>query len=100
MTAAVAAIAKIGLAALRQDEIVGVLPVPRGEVQATLAGLERAWTGPDQVTFAVGVSTVHAGPHGSALLVGGNHRDTPSIRGALVSVRRAADAIPPATATV
>jgi predicted NAD/FAD-dependent oxidoreductase len=36
---------------------------------------------------------VRAGPPGSGLFVCGDHRDTPSIQGALVSGRRAADAV-------
>jgi glycine/D-amino acid oxidase-like deaminating enzyme len=37
--------------------------------------------------------SVHAGPPTSGLFVCGDHRDTPSIQGALVSGRRAADAV-------
>ena len=51
--------ASTGLPALRQDEIVGVLPVQRGDAATVVAGLEQASAG-----LAVGVSTVHAGLHG------------------------------------
>jgi hypothetical protein len=54
-----------GLAALRQDEIVGVLPLPRGGAAAVVSKLRRAGAdlGSRQLRLAVGVSTVHAGPH-------------------------------------
>jgi sugar diacid utilization regulator len=63
LASAVTAITCAGLAALRQDEIVGVLPVQRGDAVSAVAGLERAALGLDQVRLAVGVSTVHAGLH-------------------------------------
>jgi hypothetical protein len=52
-----------GLAAVRQDEIVGVIPLPRGGVAAAVAGLRRSWTDLAHrgVRLAMGVSTVHAG---------------------------------------
>ena len=59
LATAAAAIASTGLPALRQDEIVGVLPVQRGDAATVVAGLEQASAG-----LAVGVSTVHAGLHG------------------------------------
>lgn len=61
-----------GLATLRQDEVVGVLPLPRGGARAAVAGLERACaelssapgTSQDQrIRLAVGVSTIHSGLH-------------------------------------
>jgi hypothetical protein len=54
-----------GLAVVRQDEIVGLTPLPRGGVAAAVRSLRRAcadlqrW----QVRLTVGVSTVHAGLH-------------------------------------
>jgi sugar diacid utilization regulator len=71
LAAAVAAIASAGrgpgngLAALRQDEIVGVLPLPHGDVKAAVAAITRACAAlaPDQVRLAVGVSTLHTGLH-------------------------------------
>jgi hypothetical protein len=59
LATAAAAMASTGLPALRQDEIVGVLPVQRGDAATVVAGLEQASAG-----LAVGVSTVHAGLHG------------------------------------
>lgn len=52
-----------GLAAVRQDEIVGVVPIPRAGPQAAVSGLREACAAlaPDRVRLAVGVSTVHAG---------------------------------------
>ncbi len=68
LAAAAAAIAGAGrggagLAAVRQDEIVGVVPVPRGGPQAAVSGLRQACAalGPDRVRLAVGVSTMHTG---------------------------------------
>ncbi len=53
-----------GLAVVRQDEIVGVLPVPARGPATTVANLQRAVAGmdPRQPPLAVGISTVHAGP--------------------------------------
>lgn len=52
-----------GLAVVRQDEIVGVIPLPPGGVAAAVTGLRRSWTDLARhgVRLAVGVSTVHAG---------------------------------------
>ena len=54
---------KRGLAVVRQDEIVGITPLPRGGAAAAVAGLRRACAGLAQrgIRLAVGVSTVHAG---------------------------------------
>jgi hypothetical protein len=50
-----------GLAALRQDEIVGVLPLPHGGAEAVVSALQRVRA--DHGGLAIGVSTVHAGLH-------------------------------------
>jgi hypothetical protein len=50
-----------GLAALRQDEIVGVMPLPPGGAEAAVSGLERVRA--DHGALAIGVSTVHTGLH-------------------------------------
>src|SRR5215469_3091846 len=50
-----------GLAALRQDEIVGVLPLPHGGAEAVVSALRRVRAG--HLRLAIGVSTVHAGLH-------------------------------------
>jgi hypothetical protein len=50
-----------GLAALRQDEIVGVMPLPPGGAEAAVSGLQRVRA--DHGALAIGVSTVHAGLH-------------------------------------
>ena len=52
-----------GLAVGRQDEIVGVMPLPQGGVAAAVAGLRRSWTDLARrgIPLAMGVSTVHAG---------------------------------------
>ena len=52
-----------GLAVVRQDEIVGVMPLPQGGVAAAVTGLRRSWTDLARrgVRLAMGVSTVHAG---------------------------------------
>ena len=70
LTAAAAAIAGAGrgtgtgLSALRQDEIVGVVPMPRsGGAEAVVANMRRASADLSQqrLPLAIGVSTVHAG---------------------------------------
>jgi hypothetical protein len=48
-----------GLAAQRQNEIVGVIPLSHADVPKVVAGLQRASAG--QVRLAIGVSTVHNG---------------------------------------
>lgn len=50
-----------GLAALRQDEIVGVMPLPPGGAEAAVSSLQRVSA--DHGALAIGVSTVHAGLH-------------------------------------
>lgn len=50
-----------GLAALRQDEIVAVMPLPRGGAEAAASGLRRVSA--EHGALAIGVSTVHAGLH-------------------------------------
>ncbi|HET7015207.1 MAG TPA: helix-turn-helix domain-containing protein [Streptosporangiaceae bacterium] len=60
---AAAAIAGAGLAALRQDEIVGVIPLSHADPSQVVAGIERACARLDQVQLAIGVSTVHTGLH-------------------------------------
>jgi len=52
-----------GLAVVRQDEIIGVMPLPPGGVAAAVTGLRRSWTDLARrgVRLAMGVSTVHAG---------------------------------------
>src|SRR5215472_13071804 len=57
--------AGIRLAMLRQDEIVGVLPVPPAGAEAAVSGLRRAHAELRQqrVRLAIGVSTVHSGLH-------------------------------------
>jgi PucR C-terminal helix-turn-helix domain/GGDEF-like domain len=52
-----------GLAVVRQDEIVIVLPLPRGGASAAVRGLRRACDGLQQrrIRLAVGVSTVRTG---------------------------------------
>ena len=54
-----------GLAVARQDEIVGVTPLPRGGAAAVVANLRRACDelARRQVRLAVGVSTVRGGLH-------------------------------------
>ena len=56
-----------GLAVARQDEIVGITPLPRGGPAAAVANLRRACDelARRQVRLAVGVSTVRAGLHES-----------------------------------
>jgi DNA-binding PucR family transcriptional regulator len=49
-----------GLAVLRQDEIVAVLPLPPGDPEATVISLRRAGAA-SEIGIAIGVSTVHAG---------------------------------------
>jgi len=53
-----------GLAVVRQDEIVGVLPVPGGGPAAAAAEIQRVAAGAQRrrVPLAVGVSTVRTGP--------------------------------------
>jgi hypothetical protein len=80
LTAAVAAIAGAGrgagggLAALRQDEIVGVVALPRGDnaAEVVVSGLRQACASPGDgqlgrqtpaLRLAIGVSTVHLGLH-------------------------------------
>jgi hypothetical protein len=58
---AIAAVGRGGLTALRQDEIVGVMPLPHGGAEAAVSGLRRV--GADHGALAIGVSTVHAGLH-------------------------------------
>jgi hypothetical protein len=52
-----------GLAVVRQDEIVGIVPLPRGGTDVAVANLRCACDDLQrrQVRLAVGVSTVHAG---------------------------------------
>ena len=52
-----------GLAVVRQDEIVGITPLPGGGAAAAVTGVRRACAGLTQcgIRLAVGVSTVHAG---------------------------------------
>jgi DNA-binding PucR family transcriptional regulator len=52
-----------GLAVVRHDEIVGVMPLPHGGVATAVTGLRRSWTDLARrgVRLAMGVSTVHAG---------------------------------------
>ena len=52
-----------GLAVLRQDEIVGITPLPRGGPAAAVTGLRRACADLTRrgIRLAVGVSTEHAG---------------------------------------
>ena len=52
-----------GLAVLRQDEIVGVIPLPRGGPAAAVTGVRRACADLTQrgIRLAVGVSTAHTG---------------------------------------
>jgi hypothetical protein len=52
-----------GLAVVRQDEIVGIMPLPPGGADAAVSGLRRSWTDLARrgVRLAMGVSTVHAG---------------------------------------
>jgi sugar diacid utilization regulator len=54
-----------GLATLRQDEIVGVVPLPHGDANAAVASLQRtaAATAEGTLALAIGVSTVHSGLH-------------------------------------
>lgn len=54
-----------GLAALRQDEIVGVVPLPHGDANAAVASLQRtaAATAEGTLALAIGVSTVHFSLH-------------------------------------
>ncbi len=71
LTAAAGAIARSGqggvggLATLRHDEIIGIVPLRAGGAEAAVAGLHRAWAGeePDGAELAIGVSTIHAGLH-------------------------------------
>jgi DNA-binding PucR family transcriptional regulator len=71
LTAAAGAIARSGhgrvggLATLRHDEIIGIVPLRAGGAEAAVAGLRRAWAGgePDGVQLAIGVSTIHIGLH-------------------------------------
>lgn len=60
-TSAIAGVGRGGLAALRQDEIVGVMPLPPGGAEAVVSGLRR--TRADHRGLAIGVSTVHTGLH-------------------------------------
>jgi hypothetical protein len=52
-----------GLAVVRQDEIVAIMPLPQGGVAAAVTGLRGACAdlGQRQVWLAVGISTVHPG---------------------------------------
>jgi len=52
-----------GLAVLRQDEIVGITPLPKGGTAAAVTGLQRACADLARrgIRLAVGVSTAHAG---------------------------------------
>ena len=52
-----------GLVVVRQEEIVGIMPLPRGGVAAAVTGLRRSCTDLARrgVRLALGVSTVHAG---------------------------------------
>jgi len=52
-----------GLAVVRQDEIVGIMPLPQGGAAAAVTGLRRCWTDLSRrgIRLAMGVSTVHAG---------------------------------------
>ena len=52
-----------GLAVVRQDEVVGIAPLPRGGTEVAVASLRRACDDLQrrQIRLAVGVSTVHAG---------------------------------------
>ncbi len=54
-----------GLAALRQDEIVGIIPLRASGIRATVASVRRACAGSDAASLqlAAGVSTVHSGLH-------------------------------------
>jgi hypothetical protein len=54
-----------GLAAQRQDEIVGVIPVPSDGAEAVVSRLRATWEqlGAQRLRLAIGVSTVHAGLH-------------------------------------
>lgn len=63
LAAAASAIAGAGrgLAALRQDEIVGVMPLPPGGAKAAVSGLQQVRAG--HGALAIGVSTVHTGLH-------------------------------------
>jgi len=67
LSAAAAAVARAGggLAALRQEEIVGIMPVPGRDARAAVSGLRQACSGPDArgLRLAAGVSTVHSGLH-------------------------------------
>lgn len=58
---AIAGAGRGGLAALRQDEIVGVLPLPPGGAEAAVSALQRVRA--EHGALAIGVSTVHAGLH-------------------------------------
>jgi PucR C-terminal helix-turn-helix domain/GGDEF-like domain len=55
----------LGLTVVRHDEIVGIAPVASGRAEPAVAGLTRVCAGlaSQGVPLAVGVSTVHAGPH-------------------------------------
>ena len=52
-----------GLAIVRQDEIVGITPLPKGGTAAAVTGLRRACAdlARRRIRMAVGVSTTHAG---------------------------------------
>jgi hypothetical protein len=52
-----------GLAVVRQEEIVGIMPLPQGGAAAAVTGLRRSCTDLARrgVRLAMGVSTVHAG---------------------------------------
>jgi hypothetical protein len=52
-----------GLAALRQNEIVGVVPLTTAGATPVVSGLQQATAKLAQVRLAVGVSTVHTGLH-------------------------------------
>ncbi len=52
-----------GLAALRQNEIVGVIPVGPAGPAAAVSGLRQASAKLAQLRLAIGVSTVHTGLH-------------------------------------
>lgn len=63
---AIAGVGRGGLAALRQDEIVGVMPLPPGGAEAAVSGLRRACADygvGHHGALAIGVSTVHTGLH-------------------------------------
>jgi sugar diacid utilization regulator len=52
-----------GLTALRQNEIVGVVPLAHTNTSQAVAEIQRAYAGLEPVRLAIGVSTVHTGLH-------------------------------------